>query len=378
MAGESARDMARRQREKAARLERSAALWEQGAVGEEAVATALAALPPEWIVVNDVRWPGRRFANIDHVVVGPGGVFVIDAKNWSGSVDVVDGVLRQEGRHRELAVAGGADAALAVAELASLDPSIVHPVLCFVRDEWMSGWARDVMVCSIFNLVAMLESRPTVLAGGALESTRTLVSLRLQPATGHRSAGASRRMPAKRPRGRRRSNVGLRLVGLFAMCLIALFALPLLLPAIGEIVAERVTARLEPRSVDVGTTVTVPATSGRPTLELTAVGVKVAKGSGPTRRASVRLALKNLGSFLYDSGANFKISLVDQDGAGFQPLASGRGLGRAIDDGLRLRPGESIEGVVRFELPAGSKPDEVAVSLGPATDDAVSWRMPDR
>jgi hypothetical protein len=35
------------------------------------------------VVVNDVS---KRFGNIDHVVIGPTGVFVIDAKNWTGSV----------------------------------------------------------------------------------------------------------------------------------------------------------------------------------------------------------------------------------------------------------------------------------------------------
>ncbi|MFC7725319.1 nuclease-related domain-containing protein [Nocardioides sp. GCM10028917] len=80
-AGESAYDVARRQREQAARLERSAALWEQGAAGEVAVATALAALPAGWVVLHDLAWPGRQRANLDHVVIGPGGVFVVDAKN---------------------------------------------------------------------------------------------------------------------------------------------------------------------------------------------------------------------------------------------------------------------------------------------------------
>ena len=66
-AGESAYDVARRQREKAARLERSAAMWERGARGEVEVARALEALPSEWVVLHDLSWPGRQRANIDHV-----------------------------------------------------------------------------------------------------------------------------------------------------------------------------------------------------------------------------------------------------------------------------------------------------------------------
>ncbi len=155
MAGESARAVAQRQRAKAERLARSATLWERGAEGEEATAGALGQLPSgTWTVFHDVKWPGRRYANVDHIVVGPPGVFVIDSKNWSGQVAVKDGVLRQDGRSREKDVAAAAEAGLAVARLVPLlEPHLVHPVLCFVRDDELSGWARDVMVCSTSNVV---------------------------------------------------------------------------------------------------------------------------------------------------------------------------------------------------------------------------------
>ncbi len=133
MAGESAREVARRQRAKAERLARSATLWERGAEGEEATASALGQLPRgTWTVFHDVKWPERRYANVDHIVVGPPGVFVIDSKNWSGQVAVKDGVLRQNGRSREKDVAAAAEAGLAVARLVPLpEPHLVHPVLCF-------------------------------------------------------------------------------------------------------------------------------------------------------------------------------------------------------------------------------------------------------
>ena len=88
MAGESARESARRQREKAARLQRSAELWERGADGEHVTAAVLDALPSEtWTVFYDVRWPGRKYANVDHVAVGPSGIFVIDidSRSWTAT-----------------------------------------------------------------------------------------------------------------------------------------------------------------------------------------------------------------------------------------------------------------------------------------------------
>ncbi len=177
MAGESARESARRQREKADRLARAAAMYEKGADGEEATAACLALLPKDqFTVFHDVRWPGRRYANIDHVVVGPGGVFVIDSKNWSGRIKVDNGVLRQNGRQRETTVAGAAEAALAVARLVTVvDVNHVMPVLCFVRDEKLAGWSRDVMVCSTGNIGELLTTRRVVLsAADRLEASMQL------------------------------------------------------------------------------------------------------------------------------------------------------------------------------------------------------------
>ena len=165
VAGESARETARRQREKAERLLRSAELYEKGAEGEQHTASVLAALPTDqWTVLHDRRWPGRKLANVDHVVVGPPGVFVIDSKNWAGRVAVKDGVLRQNGYRRESTVRAAADAAVAVAELAPTASSAVfHPVLCFVGDRAFAGWADEVRACSANNLVPMLTSLPHVL-----------------------------------------------------------------------------------------------------------------------------------------------------------------------------------------------------------------------
>jgi hypothetical protein len=160
MAGESAREVARRAREKAERLKKRAELFEQGADGEAETARVLTSLGSDWVALHDVRWPGRRLANVDHVLVGPGGVFVIDSKNWSGRITMNGGHLRQNGYSREKTAAGAADAALAVGERISAYAAWVHPVLCFVRQDHLSGCCREVMVCSSANLVEMLTTRP--------------------------------------------------------------------------------------------------------------------------------------------------------------------------------------------------------------------------
>ena len=205
-AGESAYDVARRQREKAARLQRAAALWERGAEGEVAVARALEALPDGWVVLHDLAWPGRARANLDHVVVGPGGVFVVDAKNWSGRIEVRDQVLMQNGRRREPAVVSAAEAAIALQTIVQ-PPAGCMGVLCFVRDAAMTGWARGVMVCSTSTLMPMLLSRPSVLDADdvrrCVDAIR-LTAVRPQPAAARPPwprQSTPRRTTAKRRRG---------------------------------------------------------------------------------------------------------------------------------------------------------------------------------
>lgn len=183
MAGESAREVARRAREKAERLQRRAELFDKGAAGEDATAQILSTLPPSWTAMHDVKWPGRRFANIDHIVVGPAGVFVVDSKNWSGRVTVNDGHLSQNGRSREKTVAGCADAALAVSELAGSSAAGVFPVLCFVGDDDLTGWCRDVMVCSSSNLAPMLLSRPVILTAEQVRDVSVMLDASLRAAT---------------------------------------------------------------------------------------------------------------------------------------------------------------------------------------------------
>lgn len=213
MAGESAREVSKRSREKAERLLRHADMYERGAVGEEQTAAVLSALPPGWTVLHDVRWPGRRFANIDHIVIGPAGIFVIDSKNWSGQVLVAGSTLRQNGRSRETTVAACADSALAVSELVPDLADAVVPVICFVRAEPVSGWARDVMVCSTANLVHMLMTRPIQLPPEQMWTAARRLNAQLDEAGRRapvRTRSPRREVPAGTARSRRQRSSGSR------------------------------------------------------------------------------------------------------------------------------------------------------------------------
>ena len=61
---------------------RRAGRWAAGAAGERRTAEALHGVEREgWAVLHDVRLRGRRW-NLDHVLVGPGGVVVVETKQW--------------------------------------------------------------------------------------------------------------------------------------------------------------------------------------------------------------------------------------------------------------------------------------------------------
>ena len=61
-----------------------AVAWRRGAAGERRTARLLDPLERQgWVVLHDLAVPGSR-ANLDHLVIGPGGVFVIDSKQYRG------------------------------------------------------------------------------------------------------------------------------------------------------------------------------------------------------------------------------------------------------------------------------------------------------
>lgn len=59
--------------------------WNIGAEGEENVAEHLKLLGSDYHVVHDVVLPGMK-GNIDHVIIGAKGIFVIETKNQNGLI----------------------------------------------------------------------------------------------------------------------------------------------------------------------------------------------------------------------------------------------------------------------------------------------------
>lgn len=173
-------------RQKAARLEERASAFARGRVGEIAVARVLDQLTSAgYRHFDDRRFPGTSRANVDHVVVGPPGVFVVDAKNWNGRITIKDGCLRQNGYRRDRAIETLNSERVAIAAAIGLAPQAVVAVLCLTGEAEVPISAVGTTVAlAVRDLAAWLLSRPAVLTPATVEEIALACHQRLVPASG--------------------------------------------------------------------------------------------------------------------------------------------------------------------------------------------------
>jgi hypothetical protein len=123
----------------------STTAWSTGALGEERLGRRLDELASDTLrVLHDRRVPGTR-ANIDHLVVTPAGVYVVDAKRYVGkrpSLRVEGGVLRPRVEKLMVGTRDQTKLVDGVLEQVDLVRSLVDAevpvrgVLCFVESDW--------------------------------------------------------------------------------------------------------------------------------------------------------------------------------------------------------------------------------------------------
>jgi len=151
---------------------------EHGEHDEQLVGPDLQRLRPHGFkVLHDVSWPGRRRAAIDHIVVGPPGVFVMHTENWSGAVTVEEETLRQNGYSRVQQTEAVRRSALVVGlSLGASWAALVVPVICLTGSaELVPTQAGPVTVLSLDHLAAWLLSQPSRLAApGGQQVVRSL------------------------------------------------------------------------------------------------------------------------------------------------------------------------------------------------------------
>jgi hypothetical protein len=140
--------------------------WRRGAAGEQRTARLLSPLERQgWAVLHDLALPRSR-ANLDHLVIGPGGVFAIDSKQYRGRLQLDRSGRLWHGRYPLAlslqAVSFEADQAAQVLP----DPGIVVvPILAVHGAQVPCGKVvvEGVPVVPARRLPSLLRALPTVL-----------------------------------------------------------------------------------------------------------------------------------------------------------------------------------------------------------------------
>jgi hypothetical protein len=106
--------------------------WNVGAAAEEKVGSLMRGLDGI-AVLHDRIEPGRSRANIDHIVITPTGVIVVDTKKYKGMIDVSRSRLKVAGRDKTALVTSVERQAASLRPL--LDGVSVASHLCFVSGD---------------------------------------------------------------------------------------------------------------------------------------------------------------------------------------------------------------------------------------------------
>lgn len=177
----------------------STTAWKTGADGEVRVGRRLEELLAGAGVklLHDRRMPGLTSANIDHIAIGPGGITVIDTKNYRGKVRVKRigglffgrrGVLMIGGHDRTTLIDG---LERQIAAVHSVVASIGHELidvrgaLCFANPDGLpllrQQRIRDVLIDGTRS-AAKLARRPGSLGGDQIERLSRRLADALPPA----------------------------------------------------------------------------------------------------------------------------------------------------------------------------------------------------
>ena len=155
----------------------------KGAKGEEIIARELALLETGWDVFHgiesNVRDTSSGGCDFDHIVVGPDAVFLIETKNWDGTVRVENGATHINGvpvkRSPIAQVRRGARGLARMLENALPPDFAILKIVCFASNnlEGEEVFVDDVLFCNVRALRnAIMESPPGTLD----ERHRKLVS----------------------------------------------------------------------------------------------------------------------------------------------------------------------------------------------------------
>lgn len=164
------------------------AAWAKGAEGERIVGRVLEGIPGVR-VLHDRAVPGSP-ANIDHVVVAPSGVYVIDAKHYADEPRlerIGDGSIQllKVGAADGTGLVVGIRGQLGIVAEALAEPTVpVRAILCFVGSRWPggNGFVVDGVGVTSPERLAELLAAPGPLAPDVVDALHARLRARLAAA----------------------------------------------------------------------------------------------------------------------------------------------------------------------------------------------------
>jgi hypothetical protein len=151
----------------------------KGARGEERVARILADLPDGFHVFHDFAFEG---SHVDHVVLGPTGVYSVETKSWRGTVTTDAGEILVDGRlpdRAPLAQARREATAVKRALKRAGWEGEVTPVVCFASDTFENGCRAvgPVMVLNAREIPRWFAEQSVVLGPDEIERLAELIRM---------------------------------------------------------------------------------------------------------------------------------------------------------------------------------------------------------
>jgi nuclease-like protein len=139
--------------------------WRRGAAGERRTARLLGPLERQgWTILHDLAVPGSA-ANIDHLAIGRGGVFVIDSKQYRGRLQLDPSGRLWHGRYPLTPTLRAVEFEADRAAHVLADPQVVIPIVAVhgAQAPWGKIVVDGVPVVPARRLPSMLRALPPVL-----------------------------------------------------------------------------------------------------------------------------------------------------------------------------------------------------------------------
>jgi hypothetical protein len=161
-----------------------AVAWRRGAVGERRTARLLDPLERHgWAVLHDLALPGSQ-ANLDHLVIGPGGVFVIDSKQYRGHLQLDPSGRLWHGRYPLTPALRAVEFEADQAAQVLADPQVVVPIVAVhgAQVPWGKVVMMGIPVVPAERLPGMLRQLPAVLGPERIASLADQARVRFRAA----------------------------------------------------------------------------------------------------------------------------------------------------------------------------------------------------